>query len=83
MQELTPTVSPREYATRLGCKVERVLGWLKRGELTGINTSDCQSRPRWRISLDAIEKFEAGRSSRPPAPKPKRRKRQQNFIEFY
>lgn len=75
MQELTPTVSPRELASRLHCKVERVLRWLKSGELIGINTSDCPTRPRWRISLEAIADFERRRSSQLPAPKQAKRRK--------
>jgi hypothetical protein len=83
MQELGPTFSPPQLAKHLGCKVERVHNWIRRGELVAINVADSSRRPLWRISLDSIEKFEAARSSQPPAPKPKRRKRQQNVIEFY
>ncbi len=70
MQE---TLSPPEYARRLGVKHERVLGWIKRGELAAINVSDSGRRPLWRIRLEDVADFERRRSSQPPAPKPTKR----------
>lgn len=73
---LTASVTPAEYAKARGISGDKVLGWIASGELVAVNVAQSANgrRPRWRISLDAIEAFERSRSTvaKPPA-KPKRR----------
>lgn len=77
------TLSPPEYARILGIKVERIHGWIRSGALVAINVSDSCRRPLWRITPEAIERFEQSRSSRPPVKPPQRRKKDPSIIEFY
>lgn len=61
-------ITPPEYAAMLGVKPAHVLGWIDRGELRAVNTSN-GSRPRWKIPPDAIVEFERSRGSRPEVPR--------------
>ncbi len=76
---------PREIAVQRDVKVEVVLGWIHSGELKAV---DCSSRrggrPRWRISAEALARFDAKRASM-PAPKIQRirRRRDPAVIEFF
>jgi excisionase family DNA binding protein len=68
-------VTPPQLAKELGVEAEKVLRWIKAGELRAVNTATRPNgkRPRWRISRDAIADFERRRASkatrRPPRPK--------------
>lgn len=55
-----------EYAERLHISPHQVRGYIDRGELEAIDTSERGSkgqRPRWKITAEAVERFEARRSS--------------------
>ncbi|MFA9477115.1 helix-turn-helix domain-containing protein [Phycisphaerales bacterium AB-hyl4] len=58
-------LSPPAYAKLLGCNVSKVLAWIGDGQLEAIDVSTRPGigRPRWRISSEAIERFERRRSS--------------------
>jgi hypothetical protein len=62
---------------------DKVHGFLRRGELIGVNVATHLSgRPQWRITPESVEQFERRRSSAPP-PKPPRRRRQQATVDYY
>jgi excisionase family DNA binding protein len=85
-EQLPRAVTPGEYADRLGVSVDKVRTWIEQGELFALNvaTSAHGKKPRWRIPLDAIERFEDGRGTKPAPPVPKRRRRRDaNIIEFF
>ena len=73
---LTKSVSPSEYAEARGIATDKVLSWIRSGELKAVNVAlQRNGRPRYRISLDAIEEFEQRRTPQPaPAPTPRRRR---------
>ena len=55
-----------EYAARLSISPHQVRGYIERGELEAIDTSERGprgQRPRWKITAEAVERFEARRSS--------------------
>lgn len=84
-QSLPPTYSPGQLATNLGITVDKVLNWIRTGQIDAIDVStDRQGRPRYRIDAEAIAKFKAARSPAPP-PKSKRRKKKslEGVIEFF
>jgi transposase len=61
-----------------------VLGWIRRGELRAIDVSrKLGSRPKWRITQEALDQFEAARTPNPPLPRARRRKRPGEVVEFY
>ena len=73
-------LTPPEYARRLGICEDKVLHWIQSGELQAINAAKKANgkRPRWRISLQEIKRFEAARTTAPPPPKRRRSRRQRD-----
>jgi hypothetical protein len=73
----TPHVlSPPMIAKRWGCKPESVIRLLQAGALCGFTVSPPGTkRPRWRVSLDALLKYEAGDTTSAPARSGSRRRR--------
>lgn len=58
-------ITPPELARQRGIRPAKVLAWIRRGELEAINlASSLDGRPRWRISPEALARFDAARSSR-------------------
>lgn len=83
---LTVTYSPAEIAERWGCKVDKVLSLIGARELVAMNlaTSRTAGKPRWRISPEALEDFERGRSTQPkPKSVTRRRTKDTGVIEFF
>jgi len=78
-------LTPPQVAERFGCKADKVLGWIKRGELRAVNLGD-KTRPRWKIRPADLEAFEERRSNlvtiAPRKPR-QRRKPDDSVIEFY
>jgi hypothetical protein len=80
--------TPRGYTTadiarRYRVGEDRVRGWITRGELFAINTSDARCRrPRYVIPPDALERFERARAAAQVKPTP-RRKRRTAEIDYY
>jgi hypothetical protein len=58
-------LTPPEIARRLHVSPEKVLGWIRRAELTAINVSSA-SRPQYRVSPKAFESFIRSREVTPP-----------------
>jgi len=64
-----------------GDKIRRLIAT---GELVGINTADRGQKPRWVVLPDALADFLRQRQAVPPTPpKPARRKKRTNKIDFY
>jgi len=88
---LTPTPAGRatagltvaDVARRYRVGEDKVRGWVRRGELVGINTAaTLAGKPRWVITPEALAEFERRRAGGPP-PKPARRKKQTGMVDFY
>jgi excisionase family DNA binding protein len=77
-------LTPPTVAERLGIDVHRVLGWIRRGELRGVNVGDGSQRPRFRVSEADLQVFLAARAAG-PAPKIARVRRRRNpeIVEFF
>jgi hypothetical protein len=72
-----------DVARRYRVSPDKVRSWIARGELLAINTASALcGRPRWVIPPDALVEFERRRSS-VPTPKPVRRQRQSELVDFY
>jgi excisionase family DNA binding protein len=82
---MSSTLSVRDVCERYGVGEHTVLGWIASGELRAINVGrrSGAKKPRWRITQEALEAFEAQRTPTPPAPRTRRRKRPPGVIEFY
>ena len=75
----TITMTPPRLARRWGVAPEKILQLIHSGQLRAVNLAvDPKGRPRWRIHLSEIERFEESRSSRPPLPKQPRRRRRES-----
>ncbi len=71
-------LTPPELARRWGIKPEKVLAWIRSGELRAINAATQQSgRPRYLIDPDEVEAFEQRRAvvERPAVTRRRRRRR--------
>ena len=68
--------TPPQLARRWQVSRSKILGWLARGEMRGIDLATRRGgRPRWRIPLDAVLEFEQRRAAVPQTPAgPRRRK---------
>jgi hypothetical protein len=62
---------------------DKVLGFLRRGELVGVNLATCTAgRPQWRITPEAVAAFEQRRTSAPP-PKVRRTNRRSVGVDYF
>ena len=73
----------RDVARRYRVGEDKVRAWIKTGELAAINTAATLcAKPRFVITVEAIQRFEAKRTVCPP-PKVKRRRRQSEVKDYY
>ena len=77
--------TPPQVAEHLGVSPDKVRGWIAKGELNATNVATGKGgRPRYRISETDLADFQKKRQpSKPPAPAPRRRKKDPNVIEFF
>jgi excisionase family DNA binding protein len=82
---MSSTLSVRDLTERYGVSQHTVLGWIRSGELRAVNVGRKlgAKKPRWRITHEALEAFEALRTPTPPAPRTRWKKRPVDVIEFY
>ncbi|MEM6852908.1 MAG: helix-turn-helix domain-containing protein [Planctomycetota bacterium] len=66
-------LTPPQVARMMGVNCGKVGTWINTGELEAYNVS-AGKRPRWRVTLEAIEAFRRRRSNTPTQPKPTRRR---------
>lgn len=79
-------VTPPELASRWGISPDKVLNWIRNGELEAINVASSPSlRPSYRITEAAIEAFSTRRQPITQTPIVSRRRRKPNadVIEFF
>jgi hypothetical protein len=71
------TLTPPQLAARWGVSPDKVLALIHSGQLMAINlATNPRGRPRYRLRLSEIERFEEARSTKPPPPKRRRRRRE-------
>lgn len=81
-------MTPPQVGRQLRVKPERIVGWIRSGELAAVDVSSRPGvgRPRYRISPEALDEFlkrrAAGRQAK-PAKRPKRRQPAAGVIQFY
>lgn len=77
--------SPRQLAQQWGLDCRKILGWIRTGELSAFNVSrDPRDKPRWRITPQDALAFQMRRAAQPEtAPTRRRRRRDNNVIEFF
>ena len=78
-------LTPAEVAEALQVSVDLVYGWLRSGELRGLNVNAHRGagRPTWRISLSDLAMFEASRSRGVGIVAKVRRRPSPDVIEFF
>lgn len=69
---MKPYLTPPEVAKLLRVSHEKLLGWIRRGELAAVNVGN-GNRPRFRINPDDLDAFLNQRKVQPPS-KPTPRK---------
>ncbi len=76
--------TPPELARMLGIAPDKVLSWIRAGELRAVDLSENRGkRPRWRISRESLDEFLKRRAATPP-PKPRRRRKPDaNVTQYY
>lgn len=58
-------LTPPEVARRYGVAPQKVLAWIRSGELAAVNVASCMTgRPRYAVSPAALAEFEAARAAR-------------------
>lgn len=82
MIELPKKVTPPKLAKLWGISQEKVIGWIRSGELRAINISEGTQRPRYLIDAADIADFEGRRAVVPPAPAPAPRKRRSDIPDY-
>lgn len=81
MSSLPEYSTPPEAAEVLRVDPDTVRGWIESGELAASNlASRTATRPRWRISREALEAFLAGREPRPAI---RRKRSSDRVIKFF
>jgi hypothetical protein len=92
--DITPTIDRLRARPEAGFSIadlcrrwkvgaEKVHGFLRRGELVGVNlASHLSAKPMWRITAESVREFEQRRSSQ-PLPKPQRRRRKCPAIDYF
>ena len=79
-------ITPPTLAKSWGISVDKVLAWIRSGELRAIDVSTRRGgRPRYLLDVADIAAFEALRAVQPPLQKPRRRRKSNDssVIEFY
>lgn len=79
-------LSTAQIAQRLGIGVDKVLRWVRSGELVAVNVATrATGRPRYMIAPEDLERFLESRRVRPNEPRPRQRRRNQRsgVIEFF
>jgi hypothetical protein len=68
---------------RWRCGADKIRGFLRRGELVGINiAANLSGRPQFRVTVESVRAFEQRRSTVPP-PKPSKRRKRTDFVDYY
>jgi hypothetical protein len=83
--ELARLLTPPQLARQLGVSPEKVIGWINRGDLRGLNLAKhLGGRPRYRITPEAVQEFLRSREVTPVPKSPRRTKRPDgDWVEFY
>lgn len=78
-------LTPPQVAKQLGVSPDKILAWIRKGELRATNAATSQGgRPRYKISEENLTKFQEMRQNvKPPAKPSRRRKKDPNVTEYF
>lgn len=69
-------LTPPALSRRWGVNTAKIYALIASGEIAAINLAvDPNGKPRMRIKLTEVDRFEASRSTKKPEPLPRRRRR--------
>ncbi len=76
--------TPPKLAKRWGVKAEKVIAFIRSGELRALDVSmhPGVGKPRFRITPEAVKDFETRRESQQTPPKPQKRSRAKESDEI-
>jgi excisionase family DNA binding protein len=78
------TYSIKDITDRFGVGEHTVYEWIRRGELRAINVAKRQgTKPKWRITDEALRAFETSRMPSPPPERQQRKRRDDDSISYY
>jgi hypothetical protein len=86
VQRATRTkLTPPQIAEAWGISPEKVLRWIKIGELRALNCATRRrGRPRYLVDVEDLKAFETGRRvCAPPVPSPRRRRRAAGLPHYF
>ena len=76
-------LTPPEIARRWGVSPEKIIGFIRSGELRAINgATNCGGRPRYLVDVTDLALFEQRRSVT-PMPKMRKRRAPAGVIQFF
>jgi transposase len=77
------TFSVKDLTDRFGVGEHTICEWIRRGELAAINVARKPgTRPKWRVTEEALAAFELARTATPPPERVRRRKHTAGVIEY-
>jgi len=84
VRQLDIGMTVREVARLYRVNPDKIRSWIRSGALGAINTSEAAcGKPRFIILPHHLEEFEGRRRSAGPAPKPPRRRKRRELIDYY
>jgi transposase len=82
MNEIAAGLTVADLAKRFRVSPDKVRLWIKRGELSAVNTANARcGKPRFVVTADALAAFEQGRQATPP--KAAKRKKRTNLVDYF
>jgi hypothetical protein len=76
--------SPPQLARKYGVNVDKVIRWILAGELAAMNlATTTEGRPRYKITAEAVEAFEARRAVLCRPPRRKRPATPPGFVRHF
>jgi len=78
-------LTPPEIAERYGISLEKVLNWIRSGDLRALNVATRLGgeRPRWKVSIADLLAFQERRVAVPPAAPAQRQKRTAEVGNYF
>lgn len=76
-------LTPPQIAKTLGVTAEKVIGWIRRGELRASNiATNLGGRPRFIVAPADLAAFLESRRPQPPAPRQQRRRQPAGMVDY-
>jgi transposase len=77
-------LTPPMIAHRFGVSTDKIIAWIRSGELRGVNiATKANGRPRYVVDEADLAVFEQRRTAQPLSATPRRRKTATGVIEFF